>query len=223
MVHIEEDRTEINDSTGSRFQIIMAIFIAFVTVVGAVIAWQAALLSEQASDADFSSTVAIINREQALTIGTARGYQRYRAYTAYTINRTLATELKDAEDTPEIEAERMNANNDLISNLSYIDTRFLDQDGYYDLERDFKTNLADARLENELDPSGFFDEAGRVRQKVNILIQDFIVLAIALFFFTFAETLHSKRRFLRYTLALLGLVTLVIGIIVAVRVLEWGI
>jgi hypothetical protein len=176
MVEHVADAMEANDSDGSRFQTLMALFIAFVTVVGAVIAWQAALLSEQAGDADFSSTVAIINREEALTIGTARGYQRYRAYTAYNTSRILVDQLEGADDTPEITMERLAANNDIITNLVYLDSQFLDQDGNYDLVRDFNTSFADARLENELEPSGFFDEAVQVREKVSILAQDFIIL-----------------------------------------------
>jgi hypothetical protein len=48
-------------------------------------------------------------------------------------------------------------------------------------------------------------------------------LAGALFFFTFAEGLHNRRRVLRYTLASLGIVTLIITIVIAFRTLVGGV
>lgn len=215
MANLDVVALEVKDENQSAFRTIMAIFIAVVTVVGALIAWRASILSEVAADADFAGITAIINREEALTVGTSRGYERYRAYTDYMINQTILNELESADQSAIFEDARVASNNSMANSRQYFEINYLKRDGSYDLERDMATHFADASLKNTLDPESFYAEAEQVRGWVQALVADFLMLALALLCFTIAEALHESRTILRYTFASLGVLALTGGILVA--------
>lgn len=209
---------------GDTFQTVMAILIALVTIVGAVVAWRSAVFSERAGNADFASTTAVIHREETLTVGTARLFQRYRAYTDYLLSIVYADLLQEAMDSvsPEqaslFEAERTQANDEAINNLRYFETRYLDLEGNYDQERDLGEAIADASQTKDLDPAPHLIEADRSRTQIANFVSIFIVLAVALVFYTFAEALHPSRRVLRYSMAFFGTICLLFGAVAAVLV-----
>ena len=204
---------------GSPFQTFMAVCIAIVTVIGALIAWRTAVLSEQSDEADFQGIVTVVRAQEAQTTSSARVYQRYRAYTEYIISKTIGDSLQESlqefEDDPVFQNRLNEARNSQVNNLQYFNTAYVTDNGY-DLERDFNTSIADASLRTPLDPTSFYNEADSTRERASFLVQIFMVLGVALFAFSFAEALHKERRFLKYTVALFGLVAMVSSIVLAV-------
>lgn len=204
---------------GSPFQTFMAVCIAIITVIGALIAWRTTVLSELSADADFQGIVTVVRAQEAQTTSSARVYQRYRAYTEYIISKTIGDSLEEAlqefEDDPVFQNRLNEARNAQANNLQYFNTAYIIEDSY-DLERDFNTSIADASLRTPLDPTSFYNEADNSRKQASFLIQIFMVLGVALFAFSFAEALHKERRFLKYTVALIGLVAMISSIVLTV-------
>lgn len=204
---------------GSPFQTTMAILIAVVTVVGALIAWRTAVLSEQAANADFTGIVTVVRNQEAQTTSSAQAYQRYRAYTDFVINRAIADELEtalqDFENDVVFTTRLLEARNAQANNSQYFQSVYVTETGY-NVERDVKTGIANAGQRQPLDPTPFYAEADATRDRAGMLVQTFIILGVALFAFSFAEALHKDRRLLRYTLALIGLVAMVSSIVLAV-------
>jgi len=218
---------EVVDNEGDVFQVVMAILIALVTIVGAVIAWRTAALGERAGSADFASTQAVINTEETQIVATERLYQRYRAYTDYALNSELQFLLEDELTTADenyaalLELQLLQANDRLINSLIFFDTRYLDLDGYYDIERDLGEAIADARREKDLNPAPHIASADRSRTQISNMVSIFIVLSVSLLFYTIAEAIHPARRALRYSAAVIATVCLAYSVVAAYFV-EFG-
>ncbi|MEL6149275.1 MAG: hypothetical protein AAFR56_06590 [Chloroflexota bacterium] len=218
---------EVAASEGDTFQTVMAVLIAVVTIVGALVAWRTAVISERAGNGDFASTSAVINTEEALTVGTARLYRNYRAYTDFVLNEQLATLLEaDIQNaTPEesalLELQAVQARDEAVGNRDFFETRFLNLDGSYNTDRDLGESLADARRDLDLDPAPHIATATASRAQVAQLVSIFIVLSVALLFYSLAEAIHPARRVLRYTCAAIATVCLVFSVVATILV-EFG-
>lgn len=213
---------EINPAPSTAFETTMAILIAVVTIAGAVVAWRAAVIDAQAGDSDFAGLTATINAARTKITNTNTIYEHYRGYTVYTRSSELQHLLEEAGDLDEasdvdlrewaVSAQIAGDSQELFSR------RFLNEDGSYNLKREFGETWAEAGQSADLDPAPHFDQADGYHSKSNTLVMVFIVQAFALLFFTLAEGLHPTRSGWRYSLALLGLVALVFSLAAAIFV-----
>ena len=185
---------------GDRFQVVMAIMIAVVTLVGAVLAWQAAVAADNAGDADFAGISAILNVEETRTINDIDSLRHYRAFTSYNNQVTLREQIS-AESNPKEFAQA----GDLASvNQIFFPSRYLNRDGSYALQRQLGETWAQAAQVIDLDPQPHFEEGDALRNKTIWLVGIFILLSLSLMAYTLAEAIHPLRTRLRMGLAIVG-------------------
>jgi hypothetical protein len=210
--------------TGNRFQTAVAIMIALVTLVGAIVAWRAALAAGDAGDADFAGLNATLNAEQTRTLNITTLYEHYRVYTAYFQHNELGNLIVDELDSATsadlglLDQQKTDAWNIATANQTFFPTRFLKQDGSYDTQRELGEAWAEAGQQKDLNPAPHFAQADRLRAKSSWLVGILIVLAAALLLFTLAEGLSPSAKLLRYGIALGGTVLVLVGSGAAVAV-----
>ncbi|MCB0036054.1 MAG: hypothetical protein KDE51_18615 [Anaerolineales bacterium] len=205
------------EEEGDRFQIIVAIMIAIVSLVGAAVAWQSTLIEDD--DADREGLNAALNLETTNIINEASLYSNYRVYTTYTINEELqeqiAADFEDASPAvqPNLAREQTEAFDRAATSRLFFPSRYLNRDGSYDIERQLGEELAQAGQLLDLDAQAHFDEADGQRDKSALIIGNIIVLTISLLFYTVAEGLHTEQHTLRRWTMILGTALLVISVI----------
>lgn len=205
------------EEEGDRFQVIVAIMIAVVSLVGTAVAWQSAQIGD--ADADREGLNATLNLETTNIIDTAALYSNYRVYTDYTVNETLQEQIAaDFENSPpalqpNLAREQTAARERAATSRLFFPSRYLNRDGSYNIDRQLGESLAQANQLLDLDAQTHFDEADQQRDKLALIIGNIIVLTISLLFYTIAEGLHPQQQTLRRWTFTLGTVLLVITIV----------
>ena len=209
------------DEDGDAFQTTMAILIAIVTLVGAVLAWRAAMAGSAAGDADFAGLNAVLNAEETLGLNNTAFHRHYRAYTRYTRYGELQDLLEeDAElDADGVRAQQhTEASNLATTNQLFFPARYLQRDGSYAVQRELGEAWAQAGQAMDLEPDPHFVEADQMRQKTNWLVAIFVALAFSLLFYALAEGLHPTRRVLRLVAAVGGSAFLILTVAAGIAV-----
>ena len=206
-----------------RLKTMIAVLLAVVTVIAAVVAWRAAVASDEAGNADFSGLAATLNGEEARALNAIAAYEDLRAYTDYVrYNETgnaLADALADAPEDEQTALERqMREAWDLATEIQerFFENRYVNADGTYDLPRELDELWADDTLDKDVFPEPHFTRSDRLRAKSTTLVSILIALGAALVLFTLANAL---TRAVRYALATVGTLIL-LGSIVAVIIVE---
>ncbi len=196
------------DENGSRFQTIMAIMIAAVTLIGAVVAWRIAITTEAATDADFAGMQAVLAAEETNISSDVDLFRHYRAYTEYSVYDGLQETLDSA-----FESEIALAS--ASTNQLFFPKRYLNRDGSYAVQRQLGELWADAGQDRNLNAVPHFAESTILRNKVSQLTGIFILLTMSLFFYTSAEAIYHERKQLRYLLGAIGTLLLLATVITA--------
>ena len=201
-----------------RLETVVAILIAFVTVIGAVVAWRSSVADDGAGDADFAGLRASVRAEETRALNSVNAYENYGAYMNYRryneMGNLIEADQANAPEQEKSELERQRAdNNDLsISNQRLFPNKFLDRDGSYNVKRQMGEMWADAAKENDLNPDPQFVEADQLRDKANWLLAAVAILAIALIFYTLVESFGDRMR---YVMVALGSLCMVAGTVFA--------
>jgi hypothetical protein len=208
------------DEKQDRIKTVVAVLLAAVTVMGAVVAWRAAVAGDEAGNADFSGLAATLNSEEARALNSITGYEDLRAYTDYVrYNETgnaLADALADAPEDEQAALERqMREAWDLATEIQdrFFENRYVNADGTYDLARELDELWADDTLDKDMFPEPHFTRSDRLRAKSTSLVSILIALGAALVLFTLANMLTKAIRYILVaggTLILLGSVVAVI-------------
>lgn len=206
-----------------RFKTIDALLIAFVTVVGAIVAWRAALAADAASGADASGLAATINAEESRALNRVTTYEHYRAYTDYLryneLGNAIYDDLSNASDEAYAILDRQKTEAwDLATELQesgFFRSRYLDTGGNYDTARELDELQADAAREKDLNPEPHFALSDRMRARSTTLVSLLIPLAAALWCLALAESLAHK---IRYLLAGAGTLLLAASIVALIAV-----
>ncbi len=193
-------------NTVDRFETVMAVFIGLVTLVGALVAWRSSVAGLLAGDAHFATAQAEHNVEHTRTNNDIILFRHYRAYTEFTEQQLLEQQAILLEDP----AAQLTAQNLATTNQLFFPRRYLNRDGSYAVSRQLGEAWAQAEQVLDLDPSVHIAEAAVHAQKVKRLVQIFVVLSVTLIFYTLAEGVHPQRQKLRYSLATIGTVLLVL-------------
>ena len=206
----------------ARFDTVIPILMALVTVAGAVIAWRTSLV--RPPGADRAGLNATLNAEVTDFVNDARLYRHYRAYTTYTLNHQLQYEIENnlsqatQEELPNLERQQAEATNTANISRAFFPSRYLGRDGSYDVQRELGEAWAQAGQKLDLNPEHHFARATRLRLKSSRLKAILIVLPMALLSFNLAKGLHPSRKFLRYAMAFGGLCCLTLAITAAIMV-----
>lgn len=124
-----------------KFRTFTASMIAVVTVISALVAWRAALASQDSGDADFRGLVATVNNEEAWVLSEIKVAEHYQAFLSYTRYNELGNKIYDALQAKPAHAsalERQKSDSWGIAfglQSLFFPSRYLLPDGTYDSQR----------------------------------------------------------------------------------------
>ena len=205
-----------------RYKTIVALLMALVTIIGAVVAWRAALANDEAGDTNFLAWHAAINAEEAQTVNNAALYQHYSSYTAYVrygyLGDLIEEDREDATPAEAADLERQQAEAwDVATTIQeFFPLSSLNRDGTYNLQRELGEAWADASKDKDLNPERHYAKADRARDKATQLISILTVMGVSLWLYALAE---GMKHAFRYVVVLLATVTM-IGAVIATLIVE---
>ena len=217
------------------FKAVVSILIAAVAVIGALVTWRATVVASASGAENVAGLAATLNVEQTRTVTVTQLYQHYAAYTTFARyreqGRLLDTDfnrlqvLGYAPDVPprlgmvqaDLDRRRVEAYDMANAGQYFFPTRYLDQDGQYNIQREAGEASAEAARQLDLYPDQHFARADQLRDQSNNLVAVVIILTVSLLLYTFAaaEALHKR---LRFAAAGAGLLVMVVGIVAALMV-----
>jgi len=219
---------DLNVSTGeeksSKFDTIVAIFIALVAVIAAVVAWRASVYDDAAGDYDYDGLRALTNEVETRTNNYVNAYAHFSAFLNYSRNYELYNlidkEISTRKDISEDELANLQAQQaeslDLAkASQSLFPIRFINRKGDYAVEREMKEKWADEERKKDLYPDPKFEDADKTRIKVLRLLAVLGLLAVALVFYSTIESIESK---LKYVIFGIGTVILIVSSFLAVYI-----
>lgn len=198
------------------FKALASVMVAVVTVIGAAVACRASVSSNAATNADFAGLVAAIQAEEATLVNHITVYEHYQAYTAYQryneLGNILYDESQRADPATVTALDRMRREAWGVAlglQYSFFPPRYLNPDGTYDVQRELDEEWAEKAQQEDVLPEGHFQEADNARFKTSLLAGTLIILAVAFWFFTVAEAINNR---LKYLFGLGGFVLTFIGL-----------
>jgi len=207
-----EEEKPTAEKSSDRFQAIVAILIALVSIISAVVVWRASMAGSNASDAERLGLVTTVQYEAAYAQTVLMLYQETHYATQHARYKARVDALQAQEGTgARTEAEWVTQ---IMVNLALFTPLTTDPDyqtsgGGLDLDKRLEDiRDADADLRN-IDPQQAFADADQYYAKAQVLISFVIVFAVALFFLTLAEITQHR---IRIGLAAIGTVIFLIGL-----------
>lgn len=200
---------------------IVAILIAIVVAIAALVTWRASLIDDASGDANYDGLRAIVNAEQTRAINYVNAYESYGNYVNYWRNSQLAalisTDLQNADEEQSVVlTEQLKNANDLAdANRPMFQSRYLNRDGSYSVQRQLGEMWADAAKEKNLDYQSKFDEADSLRKRTNLMLFSLLILGISPIFLSLVESVQSK---LKIPFVVLGVIFMVAGSVFAILV-----
>jgi hypothetical protein len=185
-----------------KFKTFTASMIAVVTVLSALIALRAAVASQAASDADFDGLVATVNDEEASVLTTIKVAEHYQAFLIYTRYNELGNNLYNAlqaNPSNKVELEQQKSDSWGIAyglQSTFFPSRYLLPDGTYDSQREMDELMADEQRARDTRSEVHYEEGSQLRRKSNLLVQMLILLGSSFWFFTLAQIVEHKVKFL---------------------------
>lgn len=177
----------------SVFVVIVAVLITVVTGFGGVAAWRIALADDDAGDYNYSGLAASVHAEEQRSRITADVYRQYQMFVRYKRFAMLGRSAAGETDPTVGQSEDLR---DLAANaFEFFPTRFLNLEGTFQVERQIDERLAEAGLEQDINPRRHFESSDLARLKGSRLSLVPVVLALALFFFILAEKGGVRVRF----------------------------
>lgn len=213
------EHVENQEEPEDRLQIFVAVLIAIVIAVAAVIAWRASLAQDAAGDADFDGLHALVNAENTNAMNTVTAYRDSGDYLHYWYASRLAALIDDdlagasGQQAEQLQKELDAANTQAAANSNFFETRYVNQDGTYDVNRQMGSMWADELREKDLEFESKFAEADRYRTKTQYLLMTLMLLSIAPVLYSLVEIVSGRAR---YVLIVLGSVIAVAATLAAV-------
>lgn len=212
---------EREEEENNKLDTVVAILIAIAVLIGGLVAWRASQTDDSAGDADYSGLRAAINAEETRAINSVNAYESYGTYVNYWRNRQLAELLSEELETtseewiPVLEEQIKNANDLADANKDLMETRFLNRDGSYSVQRQLGEMWADAAKEKDMDYESQFKEADQMRAKTNRFLIAFMILSIAPVFYSLVESVSGRTK---YALVTLGTLFMIAGSFMALLI-----
>jgi hypothetical protein len=199
------------EQKSDRFDVVVTVLIALVTVFGALLAWRASLAADVAGDADQQGLLETLDLEEGLSAHETNLYINLQYFVRYTQHKELARRLREDEAAARVRGETDLADDlaraaelqaDLATNLEdFFDVSYIRPDESFDEARFLaEARRGDARV-NALKPEEVFTEADAYHERAIQLIGMISVLTVALFFYTLSQITELR---IKYLLAMLG-------------------
>jgi hypothetical protein len=185
-----------------KFKTFTSSMIAVVTVLSALVAWRAAAAGQDAGDASFDGLVATVNAEESEVLSTIKVAEHYQAFLIYTRYNELGNKLYDAlhanpSNKAELEQQKSDSWGIAFGLQSvFFPSRYLLPDGTYDSQREMDELMADEERAHDMHSEVHYEEGSQLRRKSNTLVQVLIPLGISFWFFTLAQIVEHKVRYL---------------------------
>lgn len=209
-----------NEEKSSILETTVAILIAVVVVIAALISWRASVVDDGAGDADYAGLRSAVFSTRATALNNLNAYESYGNYVNYHRNTILAEMIsKDIETAPaeqqDLLTEQMKVATDLADAANdMFETRYLNRDGSYSVQRQLAVMQADAARENDLDYESQFAEADKGRAKTRSLLVSVMILTIATVFYALVESVDDKYKYIMISLgSLVAIAGVVMGVI----------
>jgi hypothetical protein len=203
-----------------RFKSTTAVLVAFVTVLGAIVACMATSAASNAANADFAGLNAAIRAQKDEIINEINAYEHYRAFTTYSRYLELGTLLYD----PNADEKTAKANGviqrevwGIASGIKsiFFEPRYVAADGTYDLQRELDEALAEDSQNEDLNPDPYFKASDQMHRRSSFLTAVMIVLAISFWFFQLAQVTEKNIKYFWVVIGLLlglaGIMGMLIG------------
>jgi len=210
----------------TRFKTVVSIFIAAVTVAGAIITWRIAVAGGKAEVADSQGLAAALNSANtAISVSTYLS-NNMNFYIAYRQHLAAADLLEKqarvswgAKRSSLMDAEQ-HERNMAATSRGYVDADYLEfdpSDGreYFNGNRYWEAQMASERSLKPLDEKPFFDFADRLRKRARELVDVTVALSAALFLFVAAT---AVRRRVKYLFAVAATLVLLLSCAAAVMI-----
>lgn len=193
-----------------RFKSSVAILVAIVTMLGATAACFSSVAVSDAGDADFAGLDSSIRAEKADIINHVDAYEHYRAYTDYVKYNELGY-LLFQENGDSSEAWGIA---DGLS-FSFFNTRYLNPDGTYNLERELQEAWAQDAQEQDLNAQPYFAESDALRNRSSFLSANMIIFAFSFWFLTLAQATEKKIKYVWLSFGVVLAIAGVVGLFVS--------
>lgn len=203
-----------------RFKSTTAVLVAFVTVLGAIVACLATSAASSAANADFDGLNAAIRAQKDEIINEIIAFEHYRAFTSYSRYLELGNLLYD----PNVDEETSIANGviqrevwGVASGISsyFFQPRYVTADGVYDLQRELNEALTQDAQNADLNSDPYFKESDLMHRRSSFLTADMIVLAISFWFLQLAQVTENRIKYfwviIGILLGLAGILGMLIG------------
>ena len=184
------------------FRTFTASMIAVVTVISALVAWRAALASQDSGEADFRGLVATVNAEEAWVLSEIKVAEHYQAFLSYTRYNELGNKIYDALQAEPVDASELEQQKSDSWGIAFglqslfFPSRYLLPDGTYDSQREMDELLADEQRARDTRAETHFEEGDNLRRKANLLVDMLILLGVSFWFFTLAQIIEHKAKIL---------------------------
>ncbi len=202
-----------------RFKSTTAVLVAFVTVLGAIVACMATSAASGAANADFAGLNSAIRAQKAEIINEIYAYEHYRAFTDYSRYLELGNLLYDPNATEETSIANGVIQREVWGVASGIKSVFF-QSRYitgetYDLQRELDEAFAEDSQNEDLNSEPYFEESDRMHRRSSFLTADMIVLAVSFWFLQLAQVTEKRIKYLWLTFGVLlglgGIMGMLIG------------
>lgn len=203
-----------------RFKSTTAVLVAFVTVLGAIVACMATSAASSAANADFDGLSAAIRAQKDEIINEIIAYDHYRAFTDYSRYLEYGYLLYDPNDDEQTSIANGATQREVwgvASGISsyFFQPRYVTADGIYDLQRELNEAFAQDAQNEELNPDPYFKESDRMHRRSSFLTADMIVLAISFWFLQLAQVTEKNIKYfwvaIGILLGLAGILGMLIG------------
>jgi len=201
------------------FKSFVAVLIAIVTVLGALTAGLASKAYSDAATEDFTGLRAAINAQNADLTNQINAYEHYRAFTAYVRYLELGFLLYDAQADEATQDQLYKQQQEVWGvadgiKSTFFQARYLKPDGTYDIRRELQEARADDEQGADLRYQPYFDAADQLRLRASFLTGDLIALAVSFWFFTLAQVIENRLRYLMAALGILCGLAGIVGILI---------
>jgi hypothetical protein len=200
---------------------VIAFLIAIVVVIGALISWRASVIDDAAGDSDYDGLRTLVFAEKTRALNNVNAYESYGNFVTYWRNNRLGRLINEAlptattEEAAVLTTELKTANDLADASRPLFETRYMNRDGTYSVQRQIGEMWADASRKRELNYLNQFNEADALRQKTLKMLMALMVISIAPIFLSLVENVSGRVK-----TGLLGLGSLfaVAGIVIAILV-----
>ncbi len=207
-----------------------AILIAIVTVCAAPVAWRASIAEDAAGDNDYDGLRAVVNIQEASTLGTVEAYVHAQAYANYRRYDEQATTLGEEEEeasgreATELGRKRKDAEVMVDAKLKMFPNKYMERDGKsgqssYNTSREVGQYVASQSRTKDMQFAEHFQDAEHCRTKTEKLLLGVVILTFSLVFLTLVEAFEDGARKACFAVGLL-LAMAGIGFSVAMEVAQ---